>query len=312
MISQQKSWIKTAINLQGSVIYDIWPRIVVSMAFAALITLIYHGGATGIHQPALASLIPAIVLGLLLVFRTNTSYDRFWEGRKVIGGIIIFCRSLSRQIWINIPEKTPQDTQEKMGNIRLMVGFLIATKLHLRKEIADEQLKSIISEEQYVELKNVNHMPLRVAKWIGDYFRQLYDRNYIDTIQLSAYNQLLDQMVLNLTAAERILNTPLPPAYSIHLKQLLLIYCVLLPFQLVESLGWLTIPAVGVISFALLGIEAIGLEIENPFGYDPNDLPLDNLCNGLRDHTEELMSSDSRKEYALEEEAIATDVAEGS
>ncbi|NET15127.1 MAG: hypothetical protein F6K08_21000, partial [Okeania sp. SIO1H6] len=102
------------------------------------------------------------------------------------------------------------------------------------------------------------------------------------------------------TSCERIVNTPIPLAYAIHLKHLLFLYCFALPFQLVAELSWITIPATGVISFALLGIEAIGLEIENPFGYDPNDLPLDNMCNRLLWDIEELMSSDSRKEYLVE------------
>ncbi len=300
MIFYNKSWLKLLLTLKGSVIPQVWLRVVVSMIFALIITIIYQNGLTWIHQPTLVSLIPSVVLGLLLVFRTNTSYDRFWEGRKVIGGIIISCRSLSRQIWVNIPEKTLAYTEKKKAVILLLAGFLIGTKLHLRNENVDKKLQSIISENQYLELKEVNHIPLRIAKWIGDYFRQAYDLNYIDSIQLSTYNQILDSMVKDETACERILNTPIPLAYAIHIKHLLLFYCFALPFQMVAQLSWMTIPAVGVISFALLGIEAIGLEIENPFGYDPNDLPLDKMCDRLLLDLEELLTSDSRKEYLVD------------
>jgi len=300
MIIKNKNWIKLLLTLKGSVIPQVWRRVVIAMIFSAIITIIYKIGLIGIHQPILGNLIPSAVLGLLLVFRTNTSYDRFWEGRKVIGGIIISCRSLSRQIWVNIPEKTPTDTEEKKAAILLLAGFLIGTKLHLRNENLDGKLQSIISQNQYLELKEVNHIPLRIAKWIGDYFRKVYDMNYIDSIQLSTYNQILDSMVKDETACERILNTPIPLAYVIHLKHLLFFYCFALPFQLVAQLSWTTIPAVGIISFALLGIEAIGLEIENPFGYDPNDLPLDKMCDRLLFDLEELFTSDSPKEYLVE------------
>ncbi|NEO56267.1 MAG: hypothetical protein F6K54_26195 [Okeania sp. SIO3B5] len=296
----KKKWIELLLTLKGSVIPGVWQRVVVAMAFSLIVTIIYQSGLLWIHQPILASLIPGVVLGLLLVFRTNTSYDKFWEGRKLIGGIIISGRSLSRQMWVNIPEKTPTDTEEKKAAILLLAGFLMATKLHLRNENIDQQLQSIISKNQYLELKEVNHIPLRIAKWIGDYFRKIYDLNYIDSIQLSTYNQILDLMVKDETSCERIVNTPIPLAYAIHLKHLLFLYCFALPFQLVAELSWITIPATGVISFALLGIEAIGLEIENPFGYDPNDLPLDKMCNRLLWDIEELMSSDSRKEYLVE------------
>ncbi|MEB3339243.1 bestrophin family ion channel [Okeania sp.] len=297
MIFRQKNWVQLLLTIKGSVIPQIWPKVLITMIFALIITIIYKSGLTWIHQPTLVSLIPSVVLGLLLVFRTNTSYDRFWEGRKVVGGIIVSCRSLSRQIWVNVPEKTPADTEEKKAVIRLLAGFLIGTKLHLRNENIDQKLQSIISENQYLELTEVNHIPLRITKWIGDYFHQLYNLNYIDSIQLSTYNQILDSMVKDETACERILNTPIPLAYAIHLKHLLFLYCFALPFQVVAQLSWTTIPAVGVISFALLGIEAIGLEIENPFGYDPNDLPLDKMCDKLLFDIEELLISKSPKEY---------------
>ncbi|MDE5068278.1 MAG: bestrophin family ion channel [Trichodesmium sp. St16_bin4-tuft] len=300
MIIRNKNWLKLLLTLKGSIIPQVWQRVVGAMIFSAIITILYKIGLTSIHQPILVSVMPSVVLGLLLVFRTNTSYDRFWEGRKATGGIIIYCRALSRQIWVNIPEKTPEDTEEKIAVIRLLAGFLIGTKLHLRNESLDLKIRSIISENQYLELKEVNHIPMRIAKWIGDYFRKVYDLNYIDSIQLSTYNQILDSMVKDETACERILNTPIPLAYVVHLKHLLFLHCFALPFQMVAKLSWITILVVGIISFTLLGIEAIGLEIENPFGYDPNDLPLDNMCEKLLLELEELLTSESRKEYLID------------
>ncbi|MEB3339244.1 bestrophin family ion channel [Okeania sp.] len=302
MTVDQKNWLQSLLTLKGSVIPQIWQRVVIAMIFSAIITIFYKNGFTWINQSALGILIPSVVLGLLLVFRTNTSYDRFWEGRKVVGSTITSSRSLSRQIWVNIPEKNPTDTEEKKAVIQLLVGFLIGTKLHLRSEALDEKLQSVISEHQYLELKEVNHIPLRIAKWIGDYFSKLYDQNYIDSIQLSTYNQTLDSMVKDLGVCERILKTPIPPAYAIHLKHLLFLYCFALPFQLVAQLSWMTIPAVGVISFTLLGIEEIGIEIENPFGYDPNDLPLDQMCDKLLLDIKELFTSDSCKKYSVDVE----------
>ncbi len=98
-------------------------------------------------------------------------------------------------------------------------------------------------------------------------------------------------------ACDRIASTPLPKAYSIHLKHLLLIYCLSVPFTFVEELNWLTVPAVGVITFSLLGIEEIGLEIENPFGNDPNDLPLEKFCYILQSDIAELIEYESQDKY---------------
>lgn len=101
---------------------------------------------------------------------------------------------------------------------------------------------------------------------------------------------LLNQYLDGVTGCERIKNTPIPLAYSIHLKQLIFIYCLILPFQFVKDLNWGTGFFVAIISFALFGIEEIGIEIENPFGYDPNDLPLDELCRDIEMDIERFLS----------------------
>jgi ion channel-forming bestrophin family protein len=98
-------------------------------------------------------------------------------------------------------------------------------------------------------------------------------------------------MVDSLGGCERILKTPIPLAYAIHLKQLLLIYCFTLPFQFVNQLEWWTAAVVILVSFTLFGIEAIGLEIENPFGNDPNDLPLDAICANIASNIDALIQA---------------------
>jgi len=125
---------------------------------------------------------------------------------------------------------------------------------------------------------------------IGEYLQQEFERNCINSYQLTAMLKLLDTMVDVLGGCERILKTPIPVAYSIHLKQLLLIYCLTLPFQLVTELTWWTAPIVGVISFTVFGIEQIGIEIENPFGFDDNDLPLETICQTIKINIEELIN----------------------
>jgi putative membrane protein len=102
--------------------------------------------------------------------------------------------------------------------------------------------------------------------------------------------ELLNEMVNAMGGCERILKTPMPLAYAIHLKQLLLLYCLTLPFQFVSELSWWTGAIVALISFTLFGIEEIGIEIENPFGRDPNDLPLDTICQTMLRNIEDLMT----------------------
>jgi putative membrane protein len=147
-----------------------------------------------------------------------------------------------------------------------------------------------MSAERYQILQTMNHPPLEIAFWIGDYLQKQHERDCLNTYQLSAMLKLLDTMVDVLGSCERILKTPIPLAYSIHLKQLLLLYCLSLPFPMVNDLHWWTAVVVGLISFAVFGIEEIGIEIENPFGYDANDLPLDTICATMQRNIEDLIT----------------------
>jgi putative membrane protein len=282
------TWLQLAIDLKSSVIQAIWRRVIATMIFALLITIAYHQGFA-VSQPILATLIPGVVLGLLLVFRTNTAYERFWEGCKLWYNLLNASRNLCRNILAIIPTDNAEDSSRKIAHIRL-VGLLIVTiKLHLRNENIDRNMPiyMFITEQQYLQLKEANNMPITIINWIAEYFAELYHiKKVVPNRLFVELNRFLDQITLLLGDCERILNTPLPRPYSIHLKHLLLLYCFALPFQLVKELDLFTIPVVGIISFALLGIEDIGVEIENPFGYDRNDLPLDQFCQQLQTEIE--------------------------
>ncbi len=289
MNSQAFSWLKTTFRLQGSVIPSILPIVISSGIFGMFISLLHSNGVP-VSFPLFSAIVPSIVLGLLLVFRTNTAYERYWEGRKCWGTLIISSRNLSRQMWISIQTPTKQDVIEKKSAIRLLLAFAVAMKLHLREEEMDSELENLVSPSQYESLKSINNRPLQIAFWIGDYLNNQSEQNRLDSYQLTAMHQLINNIVEGLAGCERILKTPMPLAYAIHLKQLLLLYCLALPFQMVKDLGWLTGLVVALISFTLFGIEEIGLEIENPFGHDANDLPLDTICNTLRRNIEDLTS----------------------
>jgi ion channel-forming bestrophin family protein len=285
---EKVSWFRLALQLQGSVIPSVLPRSLICGLMAVFVVILYVNQVP-VALPTRESLIPSIVLGLLLVFRTNTAYDRFWEGRKCWGTLIINTRNLARQIWVAIQEEDKGDRQGKMAALNLLEAFAWATKQHLRQEPLGEQAVKLVSQHQNLQLQETSNRPLEIAFWLGDYLQQQYQCKRLDSYQMTAMTQLLDRLVEALSGCERILRTPMPLAYAIHLKQLLLIYCLALPFQLVKDCVWLTIPLVVIVSFTLLGIEEIGLEIENPFGRDANDLPLDAICDTISRNIHDLM-----------------------
>ena len=297
-MKKKDSWFHIALRWEGSVVPEVLPRSLLCGLFGVVIYIL-HLLSIKVSLPILGSIIPNIVLGLLLVFRTNTAYERFWEGRKAWGTLVNTVRNLSRQILVAISEHQPRDRQAKVAAVKLLPAFAIALKLHLRSEPVNAELEANLSSEQFHRLKTMNHPPLEIAFWISSYLQEQAQQDKLDRYQLSDMVQLLNYMIDVAGICERILRTPIPLAYSIHLKQLLMIYSLSLPFQMVDQLEWMTGPIVALISFTLLGIEEIGIQIEDPFGHDANDLPLDNICNSMMRNIEDLLLVSNDKESAI-------------
>lgn len=285
--------IKIILRLKGTVIPGILPWVLLCGGYGLLISVVDHFGDLSSFKEikSLPNVILSlnIVLSLLLVFRTNTAHERFWEGRKLWGAMVNVVRNLARSIWIFIEEREPYDRETKEGAVRLVAAFAVAMKLHLRRDPVHKDLTQLMSLLEYRKLQRANHPPLEIALWIGHYLQRQYDRERVNVFQLTDLHTMLNSMVDILGGCERILKTPVPLIYTITLKILLLIYFTVIPLVLVHDLGWWTGLDMAFISFLLLGIDEIGSEIEEPFGHDPNDLPLDFICNTIVRNVEDLL-----------------------
>jgi ion channel-forming bestrophin family protein len=290
----QPNWFRTAFQIKGSIFPAVLPRVLLFSGFGVGVSLL-HRTSLPLNFSILGDLTNNVacnlVLGLLLVFRTNTAYDRFWEGRKAWGTLVVNLRNLSREIQIGIAAATDQDQTEKKQALLLLVVFAIATKLHLRQQAIEDELDRFMAPEAIAKLSVARNPPLEVIRLLSDYLQCRYrDHQMEDGNQRWVMNQLLNEITNGLTNCERILTTPIPVAYSIYLKSLLLLYCSFLPFSLVDQLDLWTGFVVAIVSFILLGVEEIANEIEDPFGTDPNDLPLDKICDTILSNVEEAIA----------------------
>lgn len=283
-----RTWFLSALQVRGSVIQAVLPRCLLCGGVGLLVSALYAWGYLT-PWPILGSLIPDLVLGLLLVFRTNTAYERFWEGRKAWGAIINTARNLGRQILVLVKESNPQDHKEKIRALRLLAAFTVALKLHLRGQAVNEEIEALVPPNYYYLLKEAQHPPLAIALWLEDYLKRQCEYGHLNVYQMTLMSSTLGKLVDEVGSCERIQKTPIPMAYAIHLRQLLLLYCLLLPMRVVKDLTWWTGPAEALMSFVVLGVEEIGNEIEDPFGTDANDLPLDSLCNTMHRNMEDLV-----------------------
>jgi putative membrane protein len=133
------------------------------------------------------------------------------------------------------------------------------------------------------------HVPLAVARRITEHVEVARQRGRISDIQQSLFDAVISRLIDSVGACERIHNTPLPFAYMVHLRRALIIYLATLPMALVRDFGWATVPATLLIAYVMLGVEEIGVEIEDPFGTDENDLPLKSLCENIESNLRGLM-----------------------
>ena len=291
--------LQVSLRLAGTVIPAVLPLVILCCIYGFIISVVNHFGHISVfsNSDVFRSIVVSlnIVLSLLLAFRTNTAHDRFWEGRKLWGGLVNTSRNLVRGISIYIDEKKPEDRFNKEATMRLVAAFSLATKLHLRREGGNQELAQLISSVQYKKLQASNHQPLEITLWIGNYLQNQLRRECINVFQVNTLHDSINKMVDILGGCERILKTPVPLFYTLTLRSLLVIYFLLLPWQLVQGLNWWTAPVLGIISFILLGINEIGSEIEQPFGSDPNDLPLDFICDTIRRNVEDIIKSSADK-----------------
>jgi len=286
-------WLAIAFQFKGSVAPIILPRVLFFTAFAYGISWLYelkYIGTSAVLESLTGNVVCNLVLGLLLVFRTNAAYDKFWEGRKLWGTLIVNIRNLTREIQVGTFLEDEESKVSKARTIKLLCAFAIATKLYLRQEPNDPHLKSLITESEALKLEQAANPPLEITLWIGEYFHQQFRSQQLDSNRLNLLTYALNNLIEGLTGCERISKTPIPLAYSIYLKRLILIYCLSLPFHFVQTLGLWTAVFVGLVSFVLLGVEEIANEIEMPFGTDPNDLPLDIICACIVENTEAVMA----------------------
>ncbi|TRW25854.1 hypothetical protein FMM05_06430 [Flavobacterium zepuense] len=223
------------------------------------------------------------VISLLLVFRTNTAYDRWWEGRRMWGSLVNNSRNLAIKLAVMLKDK--EDKEDKDFFKRMIPTYASVLNLHLKNADISHEL----FDDATLSPAHYNHKPNMVAKAITGRVNDLYIGGKLTGDQLI----ILNAEVLSLTdicgACERIKNTPIPYSYSAFIKKFIFFYVMTLPFGYVFQLGYFVVPVVVFIFYVLASLELIAEEIEDPFGTDANDLPLEKISENIKRNVEELL-----------------------
>ena len=220
------------------------------------------------------------VISLLLVFRTNTAYDRWWEGRKLWGALVNNSRNLALKLAAFL-----KDEKDVAFFRNLIPNYAFVLNLHLKNEATSQQL----NENLVIDLDQEKHRPNQVAKLMFERINSLYIDKKITGDQLIILNEELKSFTDICGACERIKNTPIPYSYSAFLKKFIFFYVMTLPFGYSFSLGYYVVPVVVFIFYVLASLELIAEEIEEPFGTDENDLPTEIISENIKQHVNELL-----------------------
>lgn len=219
------------------------------------------------------------VISLLLAYRINSAYDRWWEGRKLWGSLVNNSRNLAIKLSVILTDENDQKFFRK-----LIPSYASILNKHLKGEEISKELFDDINLEPHH-----NHKPNQVAKIMFHKVNDLYNSKKITGDQLIILNAEVQSFTDICGACERIKNTPIPYSYSAFIKKFIFFYVMTLPFGYAFSLGYYVAPVVVFIFYVLASLELISEEIEDPFGSDENDLPTKKIAENIKKHVEELL-----------------------
>ena len=282
-----KSWITLIFAFNRSdTFHMLWKEIIYIGVFTsalAYVGITYFPKALFLEKLINVYSLVGFVISLLLVFRTNTAYDRWWEGRRKWGELVNDSRNLAIKL-----SAVLSDEEDRAYFKRMIPNFVFAAKEHLRKGVLFEQLE--LSTEEIEVLSKKNHVPLAISELMYKKLIELKKAGKISEEEFLSFDKNVNAFMDSVGACERIKNTPIPFSYSLFIKKFIFIYVTTLPLAFVIQFGYFSALIATFVFYVLVSMEVLAEEIEDPFGSDDNDLPTDTICERIRANVQEVLS----------------------
>jgi putative membrane protein len=286
IVHEKSTWLRTLLMLRGSAITRIWPRLLAVTLVATGVTYLHERyGLLHTDLTVTPFSLIGLALGIFLGFRNNTSYDRFWEGRKLWGRVVNASRTLTRQILTLVGPPFSEDRPVREGemeeirafhreSIYRLIAYVHSLRLHLRGQDRLRELDPFLEDQEIAELVPELNRPIALLQTMGERFRTAWEKGWTHPIHVEVLELSLTELAGVQGGCERIKATPIPFSYNILLHRIVFFYCFMLPFGLVNHVHYFSPLVTALVSYAFFGLDAVGDEIEDPFGEDANDLPL--------------------------------------
>ncbi len=283
-----KTWIGLILHSYNKhIMKQLFPNMLMIGMYTFLVTY-FVLDFLGVHFKSITAFhsLLGIILGLFLVFRTNSAYDRWWEGRKLWGALVNNSRNFALKVKAIFPASEVQDREFYKRNIP---NYVFAMKEHLRDNFEEEEI-DFESGQEKSEWERAEHKPNYFAAKMFAKANDLFMRKKITGEQLFIIDKELKAFSDIIGGCERIKNTPIPYSYSMYIKKFIFAYVITLPLGFVHDYEYWTVPLVMLLFYFLVGIELIAEEIEDPFGRDQNDLPTDDLSHKIKKNVREIIN----------------------
>src|SRR5574343_32478 len=281
-----KSWITLIFAFHRSDTFRmLWKEIIYIGVFTfalAYVGIHYFPKALVLEKLISVYSLIGFVISLLLVFRTNTAYDRWWEGRRKWGELVNDSRNLAIKL-----SAVLTDEEDRAYFKRMIPNVVFAAKEHLRKGVLFEQLE--LTSEEVEVLSHKNHVPLAISELMYKKLKELKKAGKISEEEFLSFDKNVNAFMEAVGACERIKNTPIPFSYSLFIKKFIFIYVTTLPLAFVIQFGYFSALIATFVFYVLVSMEVLAEEIEDPFGSDDNDLPTDTICERIRANVQEVL-----------------------
>ena len=278
------SFWREAITIHGSVTPKVTRHVIVFGVFAAVIELlslwVQSRFGVQIGLPVAPYEIAGALLGLLLVLRNNAGYDRWWEARKLWGGIV----NQSRNLTISALVYGPKDDAWRQQFVRWAATFPHVARQTLRGQRVPEEFAHLIGPASAQDVANSQHMPGRVAFQLASLLQHALNASSLSQFGFLQIDRERAMLIDHIGACERILKTPIPLVYSIKIRRFLLFFLLSIPFALLHKIGAdLLVPVITMmVAYPLISLDQTGIELQHPFSQQHlSHLPLRSICDTI-------------------------------
>ncbi len=282
---EPQSFLKSALTLKGSVTPKVMKKVGFIIIYTALVSYLCY-----LYPLAVLPIGPfeygGLIMGLILVFRINAGYDRWWEARKIWGNIVNQSRNLAI-ILVNYTNQAAQDWRVKTTKMMSTLPYLM--KDNLREETNLQSISHLIDMKHLDELNNSKHRPVMMASSIAQELQIARNSHGLDSFAFLRAQEQLEHLIDAQGACERILKTPMPFVMAVKSRRFILFFLLMLPFALANVSLFISPLIAGIVSYALFSLDQIGVELQNPFSEkNLSHLPLDTICKTIEMNIQEV------------------------